>query len=116
MPYIDRNESGNIVGIYANAQRERHEWVEQAELYFAPTVPQTISRLQAKAALLQVEKLAEVEALMSHPDTPALTKLAWTDAQEFNRTSPTVLGMAQLLNLTDDDLDNLFILGSGIQV
>lgn len=36
MPYIDRNQDGNIIGIYANAQRDNHEWVESAELWVAP--------------------------------------------------------------------------------
>lgn len=33
MPYVDRDQAGNIIGIYANPQRENHEWVEEAALY-----------------------------------------------------------------------------------
>lgn len=31
--YVDRNEQGRIVALYANPQREGHEWVEGAELW-----------------------------------------------------------------------------------
>lgn len=40
MPYIDRNVDGNIVGIYANPQRDNHEFVETAELWVTPPTPQ----------------------------------------------------------------------------
>ena len=40
MPYIDRDQAGNIVSFYANPQREGHEWVETAELWVAPPSPQ----------------------------------------------------------------------------
>lgn len=67
-----------------------------------------VSRFQARAALYQAGLLAQVEALMAHPDTPELTRLAWTDAQEFKRLSPTVLAMSMALGLDDAALDALF--------
>lgn len=30
--FVDRNEQGRIVAIYANPQREGHEWVEGASI------------------------------------------------------------------------------------
>lgn len=70
-------------------------------------VPQVVSRFQARAALLQAGILELAETYISNA-TP-LEKLAWNDAQEFRRTSPTVKAIAVSLGLSDDDLDNLFI-------
>lgn len=73
-----------------------------------------VSRFQARAALHLAGLLEAVETLMQSPDTPMLARLAWQDAQEFKRQSPTVLAMASALNLSDADLDQLFITAAGI--
>ena len=36
MPYITRDEQGNIRGIFAVSQYEGHEWVDQAEIWADP--------------------------------------------------------------------------------
>lgn len=79
-----------------------------------PSVPQVVSRFQARAALLLAGLLDDVEALMAAPGTPALAKLAWADAQEFKRNSPTVQAMAAAIGLTDAQLDELFTTAAGI--
>lgn len=79
------------------------------------TVPQTVTRFQARAALHLAGLLPSVEALMADPQTDALARLAWTDAQEFRRTSPTVLSMAGALGLTDEQLDALFTTAAEIE-
>lgn len=116
MAYVDRDTAGNVVGIYANPQREGHEWVESAELWTSPAaVPQNVSRFQARAALYLAGLLDQVQALMDDPATSGLARLAWQDAQEFRRTSPTVVGMGLALGLTDVQLDQLFITAAGIE-
>lgn len=77
-------------------------------------VPHVVSRFQARAALLGAGLLAAVEALMADPATPAVARLAWADAQEFKRHSPTVRAMAGALGLTDAQIDGLFITAAGI--
>lgn len=79
-----------------------------------PVIPQVVSRFQARAALLLAGLLDDVEALMSAPGTPALAKLAWADAQEFKRNSPTVQAMAAAIGLTEAQLDELFTTAAGI--
>lgn len=79
-----------------------------------PSVPPYVTRFQARAALHLGGLLPQVEALMSHPDTPVLAKLAWADAQDFKRTSPTIASMAGALGLTDEQLDALFTTAAGI--
>lgn len=80
----------------------------------AITVPQVVTRFQARAALHLAGLLPQVEALMSHPDTPMLAKLAWADAQDFKRSSPTIAQMSGALGLTDQQLDELFTIAAEI--
>ena len=77
--------------------------------------PQVVSRFQARAALHLAGLLDQVETLMADPTTDTLARLAWTDAQEFRRTSPTLVAMAAALSLTDAQLDQLFITAAGIE-
>jgi hypothetical protein len=53
--------------------------------------------------------------MMADPTADPLAVLAWTEAQEFRRTSPTVLTMGAALGLDDASLDALFITASGIE-
>lgn len=77
-------------------------------------VPLEISAAQAQIALLSIGLLDEVESMMSHPDTPREHKIAWNKAQVFRRDSPTMLAMAGVLNITEEQLDVLFIQASKI--
>ena len=54
--------------------------------------------------------------MMAAPETPALAKLAWADAQEFKRNSPTVLSLSASLGLTEAQLDELFTTAASIEV
>lgn len=80
-----------------------------------PVVPPVVSRFQARAALHLAGLLDDVEALMTAPGTPALAKLAWADAQEFERQSPTIAALAGAVGLTEQDIDALFVTAAGIK-
>jgi len=69
-------------------------------------VPQTISRFQARAALHQAGYLEQVQTAIESADP--IVKMAWEDATEFRRNSPTVLTFAETLGLTDEQLDEMF--------
>lgn len=102
----------------ADAGLNAAEWREvEAATYVAPVVPVplSISRFQARAALYLAGLLDDVEALMSHPDTPMLAKLAWADAKDFERDSPTVAAMADQLGWSPSFVDELFVTGGGIK-
>lgn len=68
MPFIDRDQAGNIVGIYANQQREGQEFVESAELWTPLPRPQDqidaierstmMNRAAREALLLLIEREA----------------------------------------------------------
>jgi hypothetical protein len=87
------------------------------EPYVAPPAPPplVVSRFQAKAALADAGLLAAVETIMASPQTPEIAKLAWADAVEFRRTSPTVLSMGAALGLTESALDQLFAAAAQIE-
>lgn len=78
-------------------------------------VPQVVSRLQAKAAIYLSGQLEAVDALMANEATPMLARLAWANALEFKRQSPTVLAMGAALGLSDDAIDQLFITAAQIE-
>ncbi|KMJ53794.1 hypothetical protein ACG97_05995 [Vogesella sp. EB] len=78
-------------------------------------IPSEVTRYQALAALHLAGLLGNVEAMMADAATDKLTVIAWQNAQAFKRNSPMVLDMAQQLNLTDQQLDDLFISASQIE-
>ena len=67
-----------------------------------------VSRFQAKAALAQAGLLDSVETLIKNAETPLVARLAWQDAQEFRRLSPTIETIGHALGLTDAQMDQLF--------
>lgn len=77
-------------------------------------VPASVTRFQARAALHLAGHLSAVEAAMADPGMDPLARLAWQDALEFVRASPTVAGLAGALGLTDAQIDDLFRLAATI--
>lgn len=79
-----------------------------------------VSRLQAKAALLQMGLLDQVEALMAGMD--AMTQLAWREATAFHRQSPLLNALSVYVTwpdgsaLSESDIDQLFRLAETIEV
>jgi hypothetical protein len=65
-----------------------------------------VSRMQARIALLQAGLLDDVEAAVAAG--PRAMQIAWADASEFHRTSPTITALASALSLTDEAVDGLF--------
>lgn len=100
--------------------REYLDWIAEGNTsepapVAPPVVPQVASRFQARAALHLAGLLPQVEALMAAPETDMLARLAWTDAVEFRRDSPTLVAMAAALSLTDEQLDQLFTTAATIE-
>ena len=78
------------------------------------TVPQSVTRFQALAALHISGHLPAVQAIMAAPETPVLAKLAWDNALSFERSSPTLLMLAGAIGMTSQDLDALFTEAAGL--
>lgn len=83
----------------------------------APTVPQSVSRAQGKAALIAAglwpSVLAYVAAI-ADPTDKALAEVALNDTQEWRRDSLFLNSAATALGLTSAQLDQLFVDASGI--
>jgi len=77
-----------------------------AELLAVERSRMVCSRFQAKAALHAAGLLDDVETAMATADRFA--QIAWADAIEFRRNSPTIKAMAAALELTEAQIDNLF--------
>ena len=79
-------------------------------------VPQIVSRFQGRAALANAGHFTTVNNYMASLPVDNLQRLAWEDAQEFRRNSPTVAAMQALLGLSDTEIDDLFIEAATIEV
>jgi len=122
-----KNAAGDVFAYDTEAEREQFGAVDlvamtpaeiDAHLNPPPApapIPQAVTRFQARAALHLAGLLEQVNTLMADPATPMLARLAWQDALEFRRQSPTVLAMAAALNLSDEAVDNLFTTAAGIE-
>ncbi|NBT32930.1 MAG: hypothetical protein EBT13_13795 [Rhodobacteraceae bacterium] len=66
----------------------------------------TVSRFQAKAALMQAGLLPQIETLMASADP--IAQLAWAEAVEFRRDSPTIAALAASAGLSETQIDDLF--------
>jgi hypothetical protein len=75
----------------------------------------TVTAFQAHAAIARSGLYDAVANLMQAPETPLEVKLAWEKAEEFRRLSPVVLEMAAKLNISEQQLDELFAIAATIE-
>ena len=89
----------------------------QAELesYVAP-VPQVVSMVQARLALLDQGLLAGVETALNALAEPAKTKalIEWEFRDTVHRNRDLVQSITLVLGLSETDIDNLFILANSL--
>lgn len=90
---------------------EMAEW-EASQQDARPAVPQQVSMGQAREALYNANLLDTVDAAIAaipEPDMKRRAELAWEYRPTVERASPFVAMLAQMLELGDGDLDQLFI-------
>lgn len=73
-------------------------------------VPSVVSMRQARLALLQAGLLATVDAAVAAGGEA--DQITWEYATEVDRNSPLVVNMSAALNLSSQQLDNLFTLAA----
>lgn len=66
----------------------------------------TVSRFQAMVALFDAGLLSSVNAALTNAGP--LAQLAWAEATEFRRNSPTIASLAAGFGLTETQIDDLF--------
>ena len=86
-----------------------HKWIVLPYVEPQVVVPKkpNPTRRQMKLALLQVGLLDTLEAAIAASGDRVL-QISYGDALDFDRESPLVLGMAQVLNQTEAELDMLW--------
>ena len=84
-----------------------------------PVVPAQVARAQGKAALIGAGLWAGVEAFVAaiiDPTERALAEVALHDTQQWQRNSPFLNAAKDGLGLTDEQLDELFVAASKIEL
>jgi len=112
--HVTLDGNGNITGSYARPQPQLPGYTVLADndpkvtawLNRVP-VPQAVSSMQAKVALLNAGLLNSVQTWVNTQD--AATQLIWNSAVEFRRDSQLVARAATALNLSSDQVDQLFV-------
>ena len=82
-----------------------------------PPVPQSVTRRQARQALLLAGLLDNVQPAIDAIEDPTqrgLMQIEWADSQEFQRHRPALLGLAAALGLTSAQIDQLFITAASL--
>jgi len=74
-------------------------------------VPQSITPRQARLSLLQATLLDEVETLLANDKA---MQIWWEYSLEVNRNHKHIITMATALGLSENQLDELFILGESL--
>jgi len=93
---------------YVAYEPKSPEQIRQAELARIPPV----TPWRMRKALNQLGLRSTVEASVAQADQD--TKDAWEFATEFVRTDPLILVMQNVLGKTDEEVDNLFLLGASL--
>ena len=79
-----------------------------------PPIPTTVTRFQALATLSAAGHLPAIRAYIATLDENNIQRLAWENAADWERTSPTLNALAVMLGLTESQVDDLFIAAAGI--
>jgi len=79
-----------------------------------PPIPATVTRFQALAVLAAGGYLDTVRTYIATLGEDNITRLAWENAADWERTSPTLNALATMLNLTSTEVDDLFVAASQV--
>jgi len=79
-----------------------------------PAVPVSVTRFQALAVLAAGGYLPAIRAHIAALDEDNVQRLAWENAADWERTSPTLNALATMLGLDTTQVDDLFIAASNI--
>lgn len=82
----------------------------------APAIPSVVTMRQARLALLQAGKLAQVEAAIQALPSPQkeAALIEWDYSSEVHRNKPFVQMLGAAIGLDDAELDALFTTAAGL--
>ena len=96
-----------VLGVFLQS-----DWEQMQRDEMRARVPQSVTRAQAKLALLQAGLLSSVQpAIDSIPDATARTsaQIDWDDRLTFDRSNGSLVTMAAIMGMTETQIDDLFI-------
>ena len=75
------------------------------------SIPKSITARQARLALLQIGKLADVTAAIANLQSPMKeqAKIEWEYASEVQRTNQLIPALQESLGLTNEQVDTMFL-------
>jgi hypothetical protein len=79
-----------------------------------PPIPQAVTRFQALAILAAGGYLDTVRTYINTVDQNNVQRLAWENAADWERSSPTLNALATMLGLSNAQVDELFIAASQV--
>jgi len=98
--------------------REGNQLIKQAEFLTehaafvrSQLVPGKITKRQARLALLEAGLLSTVDSFVATQS--AEVHIYWNDSQEIYRQHPLILSLSAELNLSESQVDDLFISAGG---
>ena len=124
--YADAN--GNYIGAFEGAlppagsievpapNHGKDKWNGTAWVPYAP-VPQSVTRAQAKLALLQAGLLGSIQPAIdaiSDDTQRTASQIEWDDRLTFERSNGTLVTMATALGMSDAQIDALFIAAAAL--
>ena len=108
---------GHSTHFYTFADRAEYETHLATADLSVPTamhIPNSLTRAQAKLALLNAGLLDAVQPAIDAVPDPAMRQarqIEWDDRLTFDRGNPTLIALAAGLGMTSAQLDQLFIAG-----
>lgn len=99
------------VGIGYRKVGDQWQSPDQHQPVEPPAVPLVVSMRQARLALLHAGKLAAINAAIANlpGEQGDVVRIEWEFSTIVERSKPAVAAIAKTLDLTDADLDQLFI-------
>jgi len=93
-----------------------HVWSGSEWAAAAPAVPESVTPWQAREALRLTGILGLVNSYIDALGSDHAAYIAWHYAERIRRSSPFVESLAPAFNLTEEQLDNLFITAAGLSL
>lgn len=108
---FERFHVANTYWVDATEEPTIEQTQEAIQMFVKPNV---VSPYQAKSALMYAGLYETVETMINNSNNSVL-KIAWNSATEFNKNSTFIQALAQQINLSEEQIDVLFLSASYIR-
>ena len=118
MANVTLDSSGNVTGVYANAQPASIVIPDddaRVTAFYAPPIPQAIAMWQARAAIATAGLTSQIQAAVTASGNQAYIA-AWEYDTTVSRTSPMITALGASIGLTSAQIDALFIAAAALEV